>query len=388
MSAPQGLPPDYEQTDAKLLPVTLACRSADFFSPGTLAAGCFALGLILQPRPVAAQEALRSSLAGEAAAESRRLRPDDMPYTVKSGDFRLLVTPSLNAEWNDNVYLSKHGAQDDFILLPSVGIDASYPLTERNLLRLNLTAGYNEYANHHELSAFYLGSGSELSFDVFVKDWLFNLHDRVSYSQDAATEPAVSSTGSYGTFQNTAGLSGTWDLDDVTLTLGYDHQTSLSTSSQFNNTDQNSELLLGRAGLKVHPRVTVGVEATGSSTAYTRSSLNNNVGWSGGVYGEWTPDAFFSVKPRFGYTVNYFQQTSPFVPASTVDSWYADLTVSHQATKFLTYSLSAGHELRLGERLGNSGLCESLHAAQVKRMRKVLSLESWFESVGHLLCLS
>ncbi len=321
---------------------------ADLFSAGTLARGCFALGLILQPRQASAQEALRSSLAGEAAAEAQHISPDAMPYTYKSGDFRVLVTPSLNLEWNDNVYLSQSSPEDDIILQPTVGIDASYPLTDKNLLRLDVTCGYSDYVIHHDLSRLYFGSGSAVSLDVFIKDLFINFHDRFSYIQDSATEPAVSGTGNYGTFQNTAGLSGTWDLDDVTLTLGYDHQTYLATSSQFSYTDQNSELLLGRAGLKIYPGVTVGVEATGSSTAYKQQVLNNSIGWSGGVYGEWAPDAYFSVKPRFGYAIYYGQQTSQVIPASDENSWYADLTISHQATRFLAYSLSAGHELRLG----------------------------------------
>jgi hypothetical protein len=317
-------------------------------SAGTLAGGCFALGLILQSRQASAQEAIRNSLAGEAAAEARHISPETMPYTFKSGDFRLLMTPSLDVEWNDNVYLSQSSPEDDFIFQPTVGINAAYPLTEKNLLQLDVAAGYSYYANHHDLSSAYLSSGSQISLYVFIGDFLLNFHDSFSYIQDTATEPAVSGTGSYGTFQNTAGLSGTWDLDDVTLTLGYDHQTYLATSSQFSYTDQNSELLTSRAGLKVYPGVTVGVEATGSYTAYEQQVLNNSLGWSAGIYGEWTPDAYFSVKPRFGYAVYYGQQTSQTIPASDENSWYADLTISHQATRFLTYSLSVGHELQPG----------------------------------------
>jgi hypothetical protein len=322
---------------------------ANLFPARLLVRGCFALGLVLQARQASAQEALRNSLAGEAAAEARHISPDALPYTFKNGDFRLLLSPSLDLDWNDNVYLSKNNPEDDYIIRPTVGIDASYPLTDKNLLRLDVTLGYAWYLNHHDLSTLYLASGSQLSFDIFVEDLLINLHDSFSYIQNSATEPAVSGTGDYGTFQNTAGLSGTWDLNDVTLTLGYDHQIVLATSSQFStNINHAAELLVGRVGFNLHPGVTVGVEGTGTFTTYDQAALNNSTGWSGGVYGEWKPDAFLSVKPRFGYTVIYFQQTSPFIPASDQDAWYADLTISHQPTKYLTYSFSAGHELRLG----------------------------------------
>src|SRR5208282_6548685 len=174
-----------------------------------------------------------------AAAEARRLQPESLPYTVKEGDFRLLVTPSLELDWTDNVNLSKTNVQDDFILRPTVGLNASYPVTQNNLLQLNVTFGYNEYLDHDQLSTWYLQSGSALSFDIYVKDFWINLHDQFSYIQDSAQQAAVANTGSYGTLQNTAGVNTTWDLQDVTLSLGYDHQNVMASSQQFDYTDHS-----------------------------------------------------------------------------------------------------------------------------------------------------
>ena len=64
-----------------------------------LSAFCFLLFPLASP----AQEALTYSLAGQAAAEARRNQTQNQPYTVKSGDFRLLVTPSLGLDYNSNV---------------------------------------------------------------------------------------------------------------------------------------------------------------------------------------------------------------------------------------------------------------------------------------------
>jgi hypothetical protein len=304
--------------------------------------------LILAPCLVQAQEALHSSLAGDAAAEAQRIQQQSQPYTFKTGDFKLLITPSLGLDWNDNVYLSKDNTEDDFILSPTLALNASYPLTGYNLLNLSVTFGYDKYLNHNDLSRWNVQSGSALSFDVYVKDLWINLHDRVSYVQDPAIVAAVANTGSYGTFQNTAGLSGTWDLEDVKLTLGYDHQNLRTTSSQFDYTDNSTEMIVTRAGLQVHPKLTLGVEGTVSLTTYDQKVLNDNKGYSAGVYGDWRPGSYFSVQPRFGYTLYDFEQTSFFVKAQNENAWYADLTLAHQATDFMSYSLSAGHELTLG----------------------------------------
>ncbi len=153
--------------------------------------GCFVIGIVLHPRPAPAQEALQNSIAEEASAAARSSTPEGQPYTFKSGDFRLVVAPSLSASWNDNVNLSDSNREDDFIIQPTVGLNATYPLSDRNLLNLSLSAGYTFYCNHRDLDSLYLASGSQLSLDVFVKDFQFNFHDSFSYTQNSSTQPAV-----------------------------------------------------------------------------------------------------------------------------------------------------------------------------------------------------
>ena len=306
--------------------------------------------MFLAARLATAQEALRSSLAGDAAAEARNLQLQSQPYTVKSGDFRLLVTPSLELDWNDNINLSRNNTEADFILRPLVALNASYPIGTYNLLNLSVAFGYDKYLIHDAYSQLRLDSGSELSFDVYVKDFWINFHDRFQYSQDPSQEAAVagSGSGSYGTFENTAGLSGTWDLEDVTLTLGYDHQNTRSLSSQYNQMNNSSELVVARTGLQFNPTLTVGVEGTASFTTYDQAVLNDNQQYSAGIYGDWRPGSYFSVQPRVGYTIFESGQTSASVKGGNLASWYANLTLAHQVTDFLSYSLSAGHEIRPG----------------------------------------
>src|ERR1039458_4278145 len=209
-----------------------------------------------------AQDALRNSLAGDAAAAAQRQQMASQLYTVKAADFRLLVVPSLEMDYNDNVTLSKAGAQSDFILKPLVQFTGSYPVTQQNLLSFSAGVGYDEYLEHSQYSAFRVNSDSQLSFDMRIKDFLINFHDRFSYSQDPSAEASLAGTALYGGLMNTAGLATTWDLEDVVLTLGYDHQNFLSSSGQFSYLDRSSELPLARAGFKLRPDLTVGVEGT------------------------------------------------------------------------------------------------------------------------------
>ncbi|HVY70724.1 MAG TPA: outer membrane beta-barrel protein [Verrucomicrobiae bacterium] len=304
--------------------------------------------LLLTIHPGVSQDALRYSLAGQAAMEAHRLQPDAMPYTVKSGDFKLLMAPTAALEWNDNVNLVRDHAQQDFVFRPVLNLSMSYPLTDRNLLLLNLGAGYQQYFQHNELSTWYLASGSMLSFDMAVKDVLINFHDQFSYSRDAALEAAVAETSQFGNIFNDAGVRGTWDLNDLTLSLGYDHINFASPAAQFSSQDRATESLSSQAGLKFSPRITAGLEATAALTSYDKLVLNDNTSYSAGIYADWRPGSFLRIQPRIGYTITQFQHTSQSIQTADVNSWYADLTVNHAITDAITYSLSAGHEIRTG----------------------------------------
>ena len=237
-----------------------------------------AILMLLSALSASAQEALQNAWAGDAAASSRAKQMQSPDYTFKDGDFQMLVLPSLGFDWNDNINLSQTNVMDDYIVKPAVEVKASYPLSQRNLLYLDITAGYDRYLNHPNLSTFDLNSssGTGLSFDVAVKDVMINFHDWMSYSQDAAQTATVANTPSFGTFQNAAGLSATWDMDQIKLTLGYDHQNILATSAQFNDVNHASEILFARSGFQVHPKVTVGLESSAAFTTYDESILNDN----------------------------------------------------------------------------------------------------------------
>ena len=324
---------------------------------GAVRFGCLVAFIVLAASPAPAQEALRNSLTGEAAAAARKIQVASLPYTFKSGDFKVLVTPSLGLDWNDNINVSKTDPQQDFILKPRVQLNLSYPITQNNLLSLSVGGGYDKYLDHDRYSTWYLQSGSELSFDIYVKDFWFNLHDRVSYVQDTSQQPTLTGTATYATLNNTAGLSVTWDLNKATLSVGYDHRTIISpTSQQFESQDGGTEMLFARAGLEVYPNLMAGIEGTASFTRYDKMVLNDNNSYSAGVYADWQPGKAFRIQPRIGYTIFSFQHTSQSsflqtnqpVQTSDLNSWYADLNITHQITDAISYSLDAGHEVQTG----------------------------------------
>jgi hypothetical protein len=321
--------------------------------------------VLMATRLACAQDSLRNSMTGDAAAAASRLQQSPQLYTFKAGDFSLLAVPSFEVDWNDNVNLSKTDAQSDFILEPFLQLTGRYPLTQRNVLSLSIGVGYYDYLRFSTNSGLRMSSDSQISFDMYIKDFLINFHDRFSLTEDPSTEPAVAQTANFGSFINTVGLTTIWDLEDVVLTAGYDHQNYLSVAGQFDYLNHSSELPVVRAGLRLRPDLTAGVEATAGYTTYDQSVLNDNVSYSAGLYADWKPSSSLHVQPRAGLTIYQFQNTSQSaqvyyfgsppssladqsIRTSDVSSWYADLTVAHQITKAISYGFSAGHEIRLG----------------------------------------
>jgi hypothetical protein len=326
------------------------------------------VSMLLVTRLASAQDSLRNSMAGDVAAAAQSQQQASQLYTYKAGDFRLLIVPSVELDWNDNVNLAKTNVESDFIVQPSLQLTGSYPLTQRNLLSLSVGVGYVDYLHYSTYDRFTVSSSSLLSFDMYIKDFSINFHDRFSLTELSSTESAVAGTALYGTFLNTAGLSAMWDLEDLVLTVGYDHQNSLSPTVPYNYLNRSSELPLLRAGLRLRPDLTAGLEATASFTTYDYAVLNNNESYSAGVYADWNPGTYLRVQPRAGYTIYQFQHTSESTEISDLsptgipiilptgesiqtqdlNAWYIDLTVSHQVSKAATYGFSAGHEIRLG----------------------------------------
>src|SRR5206468_1313888 len=92
-------------------------------------------------------------------------------------------------------------------------------------------------------------------------------------------------------------LSATWDLRDVVLNAGYDHESFISSTSVNDYLNRSSELLVARAGFRFNPAltagleasgsfVTSGLEASGSFVTYDQKVLNDSQGYSLGLYGD------------------------------------------------------------------------------------------------------
>jgi hypothetical protein len=309
-------------------------------------------------RPVVyAQDAVRPSLAGEAASEARRQDIEHISYNLLLGPVRFRFSATMGAEYNDNINLSETNEQQDVILRPQVNFDAIWPITQLNTLRMDIGVGYAWYLDHSNANTngVLIAPGSQLAFDIFVGDFRINIHERPSLQQDPIAQLALSNVVDYGRFENVAGVSVLWDLNKALLSVGYDHYTYISTTSAFDYLNRNAEELFGSMSFAVTSTTSVGVEGTAVFTYYDKHLLNDSDTYSGGGFVETQLSNYLKVRFAGGYQWIDFNRSFvtnmfgiPFMDSHNLSDWYANILISHRINATIKQTLAAGRESQLG----------------------------------------
>jgi hypothetical protein len=311
----------------------------------TLLAPLLCLGSIIQ-----AQDAVRPSLAGEASAEARRQSIDRIPYNLLAGPIRFRFSTTFGVEYNDNINLSEVNEQSDVILRPQFNMNALWPVTQLNTLRLNLGVGYAFYLDHSDANtnSILVTPGSQLAFDIYVSDFRINFHDRFSVQQDPIGQIALSNVVDYGRFQNTAGVSVLWDLNTVVLTLGYDHYNYVSTTSRFDYLDRSAEQLTASADFAVSSTTGVGLESSLVWNTYDQNVLDDSTTINIGAFVETQVTNNLKFRLAGGYQSINFDDTGLILNPEDLNDYYANLLLSHRLNGSISQTIAAGHESQLG----------------------------------------
>ncbi len=320
-------------------------------SPAVFRTACaLLLSLLFLPPALRAQDAVRPSLAGEAAAEARHQSIEQIPYNLLAGPVRFRFSLTTGVEYNDNINLAETHPQSDVIIRPQFNIDAIWPVTQLNTLKLDLGLGYSFYIDHSsaDTNGVIIAPGSQLSFDIFVQDFRINLHDRFSLQQDPVAELQLSNVVDYGRFENTAGVSVLWDLNKAVLTFGYDHYTYVSTTSTFSYLNRNAEELTLSAYFALTSTTGAGLESSAVYNYYDEDVLNNSVGFTVGPFIETQITNYLKLRASVGYQFINFDSGGSVDDASNGNDYYANLLLSHRINAAISQTLAAGHESQLG----------------------------------------
>ena len=370
----------------------------------------FVTSMLVATAGVYAQDAVRPSLAGQEASDAREQDVSRIPYNLLLGPVRFRVGATVGVEYNDNINYADDGtavipnptgpgfitirsnSQDDVIVTPNLTLDAIWPVTQLNTLRLDLGIGYAFYLDHSKNDTDYIlvAPKSQIAFDIFVSDFRINIHDRMQLQQDPIQEGALSNVVNYGRFENTAGVSVLWDLNKLLLQVGYDHYNFVSTTNQFDYLNRNSEIVQGSAAFIVNPTITVGAEGNAVFTRYEQTVLNDNKDYSVGGFVEVSLTNNLKVRAAGGYQWIDFDHNfvnfvfGPFtigVPDhKNLEDYYVNGLIAHRINAQLSQTVSAGHENQLGINSNYITLNYVRHTLTWNLIRNtLLSTEFFFE---------
>jgi hypothetical protein len=297
---------------------------------------------------VCSQEALQSSISGEELAAARRRALENPSGNIQLGPVNILAGSALGVEFNNNISYSDIGRQEDAIFRPAVSMTASTPLTEANGFYATLDISYAKYLKYTENDRLVIQPGTQLGFDIYVGDFHFDLHDNIALKETPVAQGTISGVADYSEFSNTAGLGVDWDLNDLTVSFGYDHENTISMTSTYSYLDHASENFFARAALQFSQALTTGPEASAGLTAYNEHVLDDSVNYSFGGFINWQPTSLFNANIRFGYTAFSFTSRTARPPAPDSNAYYLGFQIGHRVNEVISYSIDAGRQVRLG----------------------------------------
>lgn len=306
-----------------------------------MAGGWFAFVSLLP-----AQEALRMSLAGQDMAERRKEQLSKQKYNLRLGPVDMRLTGSLGVEATDNVFAADNNPKADLTVRPQMNLFSHWRVTEKNSLTFGLGVGYAKYLRTTEYDNLFISPDTDISFDVYVDDFVINFHDRFDYSQDVSSDPTVSGTGSLNRFENTAGVQVTWDLNKAVLTFGYDHRNYIAVESVFDHLTHSAELFTTSASFAVRPTVMAGIEVGGGLLDYDEEVLQDNQHIAAGPFVLAQLSEYSTLRLGGGYVVYALDTYGNANLSSRTAAFYLDCSLRQRLGNLVAHTFAFGRTVQ------------------------------------------
>jgi hypothetical protein len=307
---------------------------------------CALIGMLMNMIDLAkAQGIERLSLSGESVAEQLRRTGNDQPYNMHLGPVSVRTEADVTANFNDNIGLTKNGRTADCIVTPEAYLYGTWKVSDLNTIQFDIGLGYEAYLLHSQFNNIIVSPDSIAQFNLFVGDVLITFHDAFSYQQDPTQIGQLSNQTRLARFTNDAGVTATWDLNDIVLTLAYDHSNLWVTQSAYSYLTNQSDTVAPKFTVKVNETIDTGVEVSVTDVRYDQSFQNDYVSESAGPFVTARLSSNLSVEGRIG---GYFSQYSSGGgngdSQSNVSSFYGSVAVNHRINDTMNESATAGRE--------------------------------------------
>jgi hypothetical protein len=240
------------------------------------------------------------------------------------------------------------------VLSGGLNLGFIWPATEQSEVDLSSSVGYAKYLRYSAHDQLQIAPGSVLSWKIGFEDGSLTFFDQFSDSQSVITVASVSGVSGLPRIDNTAGVRAEWDPGRWLFQLGASYDYFFSDAAIDDYLNRGTENFYVRGGHRLVEDTQAGLEASVSLTRYDLPLQSNNTSYSLGPYFQWQVTHFLQTSVRGGYTIYAFDANPNGQSAYNLDSYYANLTVTHQLTEFVSQNLAVERDISLGLAQGNN----------------------------------
>jgi opacity protein-like surface antigen len=188
-----------------------------------------------------------------------------------------------------------------------------------------------------------------LSFDIYVGDFLrLNIHDRFAIVQNPVDEIALANTARFDRFQNAAGITAFFDLNDLQIVLGYDHFDYRTFDDKFDFIDRREEQLFTSVSTRLSDALTVGIDGSFAWVDHITDFNNDGTTWSAGPFVEAQLSPYSRLRVAGGYQGMDWDGSGENGDTDDYGGWYANAALSQRLNRYWSHVVSVGHESRVG----------------------------------------
>ncbi len=188
-------------------------------------------------------QGLDTGFISRSAPAPAFLTPEPARYNLKFGKLEARIRASLEVEANDNINLSAHGRAADISFTPHGAVGFVYPITEIQLLELNLDMGYQWYLFHTGVSELSVAPTTSIDYRIrLVHPIEARVYDTFSIVTDPTSRPDISGTQvqliNFDLLNETIGVLFNWEPNTTwRFSAGYSYGISRSLNSDFQELD-------------------------------------------------------------------------------------------------------------------------------------------------------
>ncbi|MGA0849113.1 MAG: hypothetical protein ACO3RX_04110 [Chthoniobacterales bacterium] len=274
-------------------------------------------------------------------------------YNMRVGPVQMNFNAGMGVAYNSNVNASRNDPQGDFYLTPRVGVAIYWPFSKVNNFSLDLQTGYNYYLTRTDLNRqqFYLSPGSQIAFNIFIRDVRITLYTRPSITTNPAFDPTVSDNGgNYNVASNTAGINVAWDLNDVLFNVGLANSLNYSLTNDYTNQNNTGNQIYANGSFMVQPYLRLGLQGSVSTITYFEgssqgaNSLNNGISYMLGPFATGNLTRYTMWAAGAGWQISDFNESNNPLNTGNASNPYFYFSISNELNKYFTHSFNASFE--------------------------------------------